>query len=62
MQLKRNADAVRVLESLVAKTPKFPEAHVSLALAYLRLGEKEKAARHRKLARELMVHRPAPNR
>ncbi len=55
VQLSRFGEAVPVLKALVEAEPNFPEAHVSLATAYLRLGDKQQAAEHRKTAQRLMT-------
>ncbi len=51
-----------MLEPLVEDAPDFPEAHLSLATACHRLGDRAAATRHRKRAQELMVNQQQPSK
>lgn len=51
--LERYEQAEATLTQILDRAPEFPEAHVSLATLYYRLGNKAAALRHREIAREL---------
>jgi tetratricopeptide (TPR) repeat protein len=64
LSLGKNAEALQGLEAIVAETPDFREAHVSLATVYYRLKRKEDGDRERDLVRKLteaeQAAKPAP--
>jgi tetratricopeptide (TPR) repeat protein len=52
-QTERVEEAVKILESVVVKSPNSLEAHSTLTRLYVRLGRREAAARHRAIAERL---------
>ena len=59
LNLGHTEEARRILEEVIAATPAFMEAHVSLATAYYRLKMKDEGDRHRALASELSAQQQA---